>query len=159
MEEEFLERVAQSRNVIAIKESSGDIDRIHLLAREYPPLQLSAGAEDQVLEFFAWGARSWVSVVANFFPKESVGFYETCVLNDDFVTGRKIMSALLPLMYCLEKGGKFLQSVKYACEIMGRPGGPVRAPMQPMKKELRREVLQIVQTANKTLNAILNDKG
>jgi hypothetical protein len=42
---------------------------------------------------------------------------------------------------------------------MGRPGGPVRAPMQPMKKELRREVLQIVQTANKTLNAILNDKG
>ena len=159
MEEEFLERVAQSRNVIAIKESSGDIDRIHLLAREYPQLQLSAGAEDQVLEFFAWGARSWVSVVANFFPKESVGFYETCVLNDDFVTGRKIMSALLPLMYCLEKGGKFLQSVKYACEIMDRPGGPVRSPMQPMKKELRREVLQIVQTANKTLNAILNDKG
>jgi 4-hydroxy-tetrahydrodipicolinate synthase len=66
MEEEFLERVAQSRNVCAIKESSGDIDRIHLLAREYPQLQLSAGAEDQVLEFFAWGARSWVSVVANF---------------------------------------------------------------------------------------------
>ena len=159
MEEEFLERVAQSRNVIAIKESSGDIDRIHLLAREYPQLQLSAGAEDQVLEFFAWGARSWVSVVANFFQKESVGFYKTCVLNDDFVTGRKIISALLPLMYCLEKGGKFLQSVKYACEIMDRPGGPVRSPMQPMKKELRREVLQIVQTANKTLNAILNDKG
>ena len=159
MEEEFLERVAQSRNVCAIKESSGDIDRIHLLAREYPQLQLSAGAEDQVLEFFAWGARSWVSVVANFFPKEAVSFYKTCVLNDDFVTGRKIMSAFLPLMYCLEKGGKFLQSVKYACEIMGRPGGPVRAPMQPMKKELRREVLQIVQTANKTLNAILNDKG
>ena len=159
LEEEFLVRVAQSRNVFAIKESSGDIARIHLLAREYPQLQLSAGAEDLVLEFFAWGARSWVSVVANFFPKEAVGFYKTCVLNDDFVTGRKIMSALLPLMYCLEKGGKFLQSVKYACEIMGRPGGPVRAPMQPMKKELRREVLQIVQTANKTLNAILNDKG
>jgi len=159
MEEEFLERVAQSNNICAIKESSGDIDRIHLLAREYPHLQLSAGAEDQVLEFFAWGARSWVSVVANFFPREAVSFYETCVLNDDFVTGRKIMSAFLPLMYCLEKGGKFLQSVKYACEIMGRPGGPVRPPMQPMKKELRREVFQIVQTAKKTLHAILNDKG
>lgn len=158
MEEEFLERISQSSNFCAIKESSGDIDRIHLLAREYPQLQLSAGAEDQVLEFFAWGARSWVSVVANFFPKEAVSFYETCVLEGDFVTGRKIMSTFLPLMYCLERGGKFLQSVKYACELMGRPGGPVRGPMQPMKKELRREVLQIVQTANKTLNAILNDK-
>ena len=159
MEEEFLERVAQSRNVCAIKESSGDIDRIHMLAREFPQLQLSAGAEDQVLEFFAWGARSWVSVVANFFPKEAVAFYETCVLNDDFVTGRDIMKAFLPLMYCLEKGGKFLQSVKYACEIVGRPGGPTRPPMQAMKKELRREVLQIVQTAQTTLDAILNNKG
>ncbi len=72
------------------KESSGDIDRTHLLAREYPQLQMSAGAEDLVLEFFACGARSWVSVVANFFPKEAVGFYKTCALNDDFVTGRKL---------------------------------------------------------------------
>ncbi|MBT8098246.1 MAG: dihydrodipicolinate synthase family protein [Gammaproteobacteria bacterium] len=158
MEEEFLERVAQSRNFCAIKESSGDIDRIHLLAREFPQLQLSAGAEDQVLEFFAWGARSWVSVVANFFPREAVGFYKTCVVDGDFVTGRKIMSAFLPLMYCLEKGGKFLQSVKYACEIMGRPGGPVRPPLQPMKKELRREVLQIVQTAKTTLQNIYQEK-
>lgn len=155
MGETFLERVAQSKNVVAIKESSGDIDRIHLLAREYPQLQLSAGAEDQVLEFFAWGATSWVSVVANFFPGQAVAFYEACVLRGDFDTGRRIMSALLPLMNCLEKGGKFLQSVKYACELMGRPGGPVRPPMQAMKKELRREVYQIVRTAHTTLNAIL----
>lgn len=159
MEEEFLERVAQSSNVQAIKESSGDIDRIHLLAREFPQLQLSAGAEDQVLEFFAWGARSWVSVVGNFFPREAVAFYETCVVRGDFETGRRIMTALLPLMYCLERGGKFLQSVKYACEIMDRPGGTCRPPMLPMKKELRREVFQIVTTAKSTLRAILNDKG
>jgi len=158
MEETFLERVAHSSNVIAIKESSGDIDRIHLLAREYPQLQLSAGAEDQVLEFFAWGARSWVSVIANFFPREAVGFYEACVVRGDFDTGRRLMSALLPLMYCLEKGGKFLQSVKYACELMDRPGGPVRPPLQPMKKELRREVFQIIQTASTTLPAILDTR-
>jgi 4-hydroxy-tetrahydrodipicolinate synthase len=155
MAEGFLHRVAQSSNVCAIKESSGDVDRIHLLAREYPQLQLSAGAEDQVLEFFAWGARSWVSVVANFFPRAAVRFYETCVVNGDFTLGRQIMSALLPLMYCLERGGKFLQSVKYACEIMNRPGGPVRPPLLPLQKELRREVFQIVNTANRTLNFLL----
>ena len=37
MDEEFLDRVAQSRNVVAIKESAGDVERIHTLAREYPP--------------------------------------------------------------------------------------------------------------------------
>lgn len=155
MEDAFLRRVAQSSNVCAIKESSGDVDRIHMLAREYPQLQLSAGAEDQVLEFFAWGARSWVSVVANFFPLAAVRFYETCVVEGDFAKGRQIMSAFLPLMYCLERGGKFLQSVKYACEIMNRPGGPVRPPMLPMEKELRREVFQIVNTANRTLTNLL----
>ena len=154
--EEFLQRIAQNRNVVAIKESSGNIDRIHMLARDFPQLQLSAGAEDQVLEFFAWGAHSWVSVIANFFPREAVKFYETCVLEGDFVTGRKVMSALLPLMYCLERGGKFLQSVKYACEIMNRPGGPVRPPMQPMEEEFRREVFQIVNTAHGSLSSIFN---
>ncbi len=158
MEEEFLERVAQSSNVVAIKESSGDIDRMHMLAREFPQLQLSAGAEHQVLEFYAWGARSWVSVVANFFPVEARRFHEICVLEGDFATGREIMKALLPLMLCLEMGGKFLQSVKYACELMDRPGGAVRGPLAPMKKELRREVFQIVNTAHSTLQSILADK-
>ena len=153
----FLERIAQSRNFCAIKESSGDINRIHMLAREHTQLQLSAGAEDQALEFFAWGARSWVSVVANFFPREAVRFYERCVIEGDFDCGRKIMSALLPLTNCLEKGDKFLQCVKYACELLGRPGGPVRPPMKPMKKELRREVLQIVETAQSTIGAILKE--
>lgn len=155
MESSFLQRVAQSRNICAIKESSGDLDRIHMLARDYPQLQLAAGAEDQVLEFFAWGARSWVSVVANFFPRAAVRLYEACVVAGDFTKGRQIMSALLPLMYCLERGGRFLQSVKYACEVMNRPGGPVRPPMLPMEKELRREVFQIVNTASCTLAALL----
>jgi 4-hydroxy-tetrahydrodipicolinate synthase len=56
-------------------------------------------------------------------------------------------------------GGKFLQSVKYACELRGRPGGAVRPPLTPMKKELKREVFQIVQTAHTTLQAILAEKG
>ena len=154
MEREFLDRIAGSANFQAIKESSGEIERIQMLAREYPELQLSAGSEDLVLEFFAWGARSWVSVVANFFPREAVRLYETCVLEGNFDKGRRMTSALLPLMICLEKGGKFLQSVKYACELFGRPGGPVRPPFQPMNEELRGELSRIVEAAKTSLQAI-----
>lgn len=157
MEREFLDRIAGSVNFQAIKESSGEIERIQMLAREYPELQLSAGSEDLVLEFFAWGARSWVSVVANFFPREAVRLYEACVLEGDFDKGRGMTSALLPLMICLEKGGKFLQSVKYACELLGRPGGPVRPPFQPMNEELRGELSRIVEAAQTSLRAILEE--
>jgi len=157
MEESFLERVKQNRNFYAIKESSGDIDRVHRLARDFPELQLSAGAEDQALEFFAWGARSWVSVVANFFPREAVRLYELCVLEGDFDRGRQIMSALLPLTTCLEKGDNFLQSVKYACELLGRPGGPVRPPFQPMNNTSRDELSRIVEAARASLQTIIGE--
>ena len=54
MSEEYLDRVGRSPNFCAIKESSGDINRVHLLARDYPHIQLSCGMDDQALEFFVW---------------------------------------------------------------------------------------------------------
>ena len=58
MDEDTLDRLGRSANFCAIKESSGDPNRLHMLAREYPHIQLSCGMDDQALEFFAWGARS-----------------------------------------------------------------------------------------------------
>lgn len=156
--EEFLERVSRSSNIHAIKESSGDLNRIHLLAREYPHLQLSCGADDQALEFFAWGARSWVCAAANFFTIETIAMYKTCVLDGDFTKGRRIMKAMLPLMTVLERGGKFVQCVKYACELDGLPSGAVRLPLRPMKKELKRKLREALISARTTIRQITKEK-
>ena len=156
--QEFLERVSQSANFTGIKESSGDVNRIHLLAREFPHLQLSCGADDQALEFFVWGARSWVSAAANFFAKETIGLYETCVLDKNYDLGLRMMKAMLPVMTVLERGGKFMQCVKYGCELKGLPSGPVRLPLRPMKKELKRKMRDAVLTAQTTLQQLAQEK-
>jgi len=153
---EFLERVGQSPNFRCIKESSGDIDRVHLLAREFPHIALSCGAEDQALEFFAWGATSWVTPMGNFFAEEIVAFYETCTVEKDFDKARRLMCALLPLTTTLESGGKFVQSCKFACEFYGLPAGPVRKPMRPLKKEAARELREVLTTAKSAIHAILS---
>jgi 4-hydroxy-tetrahydrodipicolinate synthase len=153
--EESLQRVGDSRNFCAIKESSGDVNRIHLLACEFPHLQLSCGADDQALEFFAWGARSWVCAAANFIPDETIALYESCVIKGDFVTGRRIMKALLPLMTVLERSGQLAQCVKYAMELDGLPGGAVRLPLRPMKKELKRTLREALETARTSVHRIL----
>ena len=70
MGEAFLGRVGRSANVCAIKQFSGDINRVHLLARDDPHIQMSCGMDDQALEFFAWGARSWICGGSNFLPAE-----------------------------------------------------------------------------------------
>lgn len=79
MGEEFLDRVGRSRNFCAIKESSGDINRVHLLARDYLHIQMSCGMDDQALEFFAWGAQSWVCGGSNFLPAEHIALWRACV--------------------------------------------------------------------------------
>ena len=66
---ECLDLIADRSNIVAIKESSGDVNRIHQLTLNYPQIQLSAGAEDQVLEFFVWGAQSWVLRLCQYFPE------------------------------------------------------------------------------------------
>ncbi|SIS90113.1 dihydrodipicolinate synthase family protein [Paracoccus saliphilus] len=154
MGQEFLDRVGRSRNVIGIKESSGDINRVHLLARDYPHIQMSCGMDDQALEFFAWGARSWICAGSNFLPEEHVFLYETCVLNGDFNKGRRIMSAMMPLMRVLEQGGKFIQCVKHGVEMAGLRAGPMRPPLRGLNKDEKRELEQVVRVLKTTIAAI-----
>jgi len=93
MDEETLDRLGRSANFCGIKESSGDINRLHLIARDYPHLGLLCGMDDQALEFFAWGAKGWVCAGSNFAPEAHVALYRACVVEGDFTKGRAIMSA------------------------------------------------------------------
>ena len=154
MGEEFLDRVGRSRNFCAIKESSGDINRLHLLARDYPHIQASCGMDDQALEFFAWGAQSWICAGSNFLPEEHIYLYETCVLQGDFAKGRRIMSAMLPLMRVLEQGGKFIQCIKQGIETTGLKAGPLRPPLKGLNKDEKRTLEQVIRTLKTTIAAI-----
>lgn len=157
MGEEFLDRVGRSNNFCAIKESSGDINRLHLLARDYPHIQLSCGMDDQALEYFAWGARSWVCAGSNFLPEEHLALYRACVLEGDFNKGRRIMSAMMPLMRVLEQGGKFIQSVKHGVTLSGRFSGVCRKPLRGLNKDEKRELEQVVRTLKTTIANILSE--
>jgi 4-hydroxy-tetrahydrodipicolinate synthase len=158
MGEEFLDRVGRSRNFCAIKESSGDINRVHLLARDYPHIQLSCGMDDQALEFFAWGARSWVCGGSNFLPAEHRALWQACAVEGDFARGRRIMAALLPLMRLLEQGGKFVQCIKHGCAMMGRYAGPPRPPLKPLNAEDKRRLEQVVRVLKTTIARIEAEK-
>ena len=155
MGRDFLDRVGRSRNVIGIKESSGDINRLHLLARDYPHIQLSCGMDDQALEFFAWGATSWICAGSNFLPAEHIALYETCVVKGDFAKGRRIMSAMLPLMRVLEQGGKFIQCVKHGVETTGVRAGAMRPPLKGLGKDDKRELEQVIRTLKVAVAAIV----
>ena len=158
MGEEFLDRVCRSRNFCGIKESSGDINRVHLLARDYPHIQMGCGMDDQALEFFAWGAPFWVCGGSNFLPEEHIALYEACVIEGNFAKGRRIMSAMMPLMRVLEQGGKFIQTIKYGVTLNGIDAGAMRAPLKGLNKDDKRALEQVVRVLKRTIADIRAEK-
>lgn len=155
MDEETLDRLGKSPNFCAIKESSGDPDRLHMLAHDYSHIQLACGMDDQALEFFAWGARSWVCAGSNFAPEAHIALYRACAIEGDFTKGRLIMSAMMPLMRVLEQGGKFVQCIKYGLTLRGIETGPPRKPLQPLDKEDKQQLSDVIRTMNNTLNRLV----
>ncbi len=154
MDEDFLNRVGQSPNFKAIKESSGDVNRLHLLARRYPHIALSCGMDDQALEFFAWGAKSWVCAASNFAMSAHRALFNACVIDGNFSKGRRIMSAMLPLLEVLEQGGKFLQNVKHGTALRGLPAGLPRLPLKPLNKDEKRALAEVIATMNTAISRI-----
>ena len=159
MDAECLDRLGRSSNFRAIKESSGDPNRLHMLARDYPHIALSCGMDDQALEFFAWGARSWVCAGSNFAPQAHIALYEACAVRGDFAAGRRIMSAMLPLMAVLEQGGKFVQCIKHGLTLRGIDAGPPRRPLQPLNKDEKRELAEVIGTMDRAIGAILAERA
>lgn len=153
MGETYFTEVSRSPNVIAIKESSGDMNNLHLLACKFPNIALSCGWDDLALEFFAWGARSWVCAGSNFIPAEHVALYQASVIEKDFDKGRKIMAAMMPLMHFLD-AGKFVQSIKYGCDLNGLNTGPARAPLQNLDESEKAQLKNVINEVKRNVAAV-----
>lgn len=143
MGKDYFTRVSASKNVVAIKESSGDLGQLHMLARHFPNIALSCGWDDLALEFFAWGAPSWVCAGSNFLPAEHIALYEACAIDGDFAKGRRIMSAMMPLMNDLDEGN-FVQKIKYGAELEGLRAGNPRLPLLPLGDEDKARFAEVV---------------
>lgn len=133
---DYIDALKSRPNFQSIKESTGSVERMHRLINEYSEqLQVGCGMDDQILEFFAWGARCWVGGASNFCGAQHVALYQKCVVEKDMVAGRALAAKFLPLLALLEQGGKFCQYVKYGCELSGLPVGNTRRPLLPLNQD------------------------
>jgi len=127
--------------VIGIKESSGSVLRAVEIGNTYKDnYQLSCGSDDVAFDFFMWGASSWICGPANCFPDQICDFYRK-FSSGDLTGAQNVMRSLFPVMASMEEG-KFIQKVKYGCELAGFKPGNARMPLQPLtvaeKSEFRK---------------------
>lgn len=128
---EALDALADNPHIIGIKESSGVMQRaIGISTRYAGRIQLVSGSDDIAWDFMHWGADSWICGPANCMAKP------VCEMDAAFRAGnharaKEIMQAIWPAMNVLESG-KFVQKLKYGCELQGNPVGECRMPFGPL---------------------------
>jgi 1-pyrroline-4-hydroxy-2-carboxylate deaminase len=144
-----LERLADTANIVAIKESAPDsrrfTDIINAFGERYV---LFAGLDDVAFEALTLGAKGWVSGLTNAFPVESLLLY-AALRNGDLEIARRIYRWFMPLLH-LDSEHDLVQSIKLAEQIMGRGSERVRPPRLPLSGQRRAAVTAMIERARDT---------
>lgn len=131
---EVLDALADHPRVIGIKESSGSLQRAIGIATRYAGrIQLVSGSDDIALDFMFWGADSWICGPANCMA-QAVCDLDRTYRSGDLIKAKAQMATLYTAMNILESG-KFVQKLKYGCELQGVPVGECRMPLGALTAE------------------------
>ncbi|WFU11787.1 4-hydroxy-tetrahydrodipicolinate synthase (plasmid) [Rhizobium sp. CB3090] len=135
---ELMDHFADNPRVIGIKESSGVLQRaIDIASRYEGKIQLVSGSDDIALDFMFWGAESWICGPSNCMAKACCDLDRT-YKSGDIAKAREMMKTIYRAMNILESG-KFVQKIKYGCELQGLSVGECRAPLGPLTDDEKAE--------------------
>ncbi len=131
IELESVYELAKVKNIVGIKESSGNFSRVVAMVNaNLPDFQVVCGCDDQAADFLFWGVRSWISGGANVFPAEQVQMLKAAE-QGDWDSVRRMMASMLPAIAAMESGN-YNQKAKLGCVRHGIDVGSVRLPLLPV---------------------------
>ena len=150
---EMFKELADQENLVAIKESSGDVRRItdiiNAVGERYV---LFAGVDDLALECAMLGATGWIAGIGLAFPAENQRLWEL-MLAGEWTKARELYRWYTPLLH-LDVGTKFVQNIKLAIQEVGLGTEWVRLPRLGLTGEAREKVLAIIHKGLETRPAL-----
>jgi dihydrodipicolinate synthase/N-acetylneuraminate lyase len=130
-------------NLVAVKESSGDIRRVTALrALLGDRLALFVGIDDLVLEGVQAGAVGWIAGLADALPAESVRLFDLATAGRR-EEARALYDWFLPLLR-LDTVPKFVQLIKLVQQETGLGSEVVRPPRLTLAGAEREEALRTI---------------
>lgn len=124
--------IAAARNVVAIKEASGNISQVAKLAKlTKGAIDIYSGNDDQIIPILSLGGKGVISVLSNVAPKQTHDIVAE-YLNGNVEKARQLQLEALDLCDAL-----FCEvnpiPVKTALNLMGKNVGPLRMPLTEME--------------------------
>jgi 1-pyrroline-4-hydroxy-2-carboxylate deaminase len=142
---ELLASIAEIDGIVAVKEFSGDVRRLHRIRELAPQLDVLAGADDVLLELVMLGSPGWIAGLPNALPAASVRLYSLAVAGS-FDEALALYQRLHPI-FRWDSRPEFIQAIKLAMEIAGRYGGPCRPPRLPLPADQAAQVRKDAEVA------------
>lgn len=136
--------LAKNPGIIAIKESSGNFSHaLRLMQANFTDFEVVCGCDDQPVDFFFWGSKSWISGAANVLPEEQVALFNA-TQKEDWNEARAIMSKIYPAIHSMESAN-YNQKAKLGCLKGQASVGTVRLPLVDMASAEKQEFLSLLQ--------------
>ncbi|MDX1935384.1 MAG: dihydrodipicolinate synthase family protein [Capsulimonadales bacterium] len=140
---EMFDELSDEMNLVAIKESSGNVRRItDIINRVGDRYRIFTGVDDLVLESVLLGAEGWIAGVGLAFPKENQYLWDL-MMAGRWDEARTLYRWFTPLLH-LDTPIKFVQYIKLMIQECGLGAEWVRAPRLPIEGDEREAVLSVI---------------
>lgn len=138
---EVISKLLEIPNVTMVKESTGDVNRMHRLVQlAGEQVAFYNGSNPLALAAFVAGARGWCTAAPHLIPELNVQLYEA-IERKELDRARTLFYRQLPLLQFIVKHG-LPRAISAGLELTGTQVGPLRAPLLPLEapqvEELRR---------------------
>jgi 4-hydroxy-2-oxoglutarate aldolase len=143
IEADLVARLAEHPNIIGIKESSGNVQRVgEIIAAAPEKFQVVVGSADTLYASLTLGAVGGVLALADCLPELCIELHRA-VAADQTANARELHKRILPASNkIVRKLG--IPAVKHAMDHRGYYGGPVRGPLMPLNASQKHEVEAVV---------------
>ena len=130
----LLKRLLEIPNVTMIKESTGDVQRMHYLRNELgEDVAFYNGSNPLALAAFAAGATGWCTAAANLIPELNIALYNAVQQNDLNKARDLFYQQTELLQFIVAKG--LPRAIKAGLNLLGQNGGHLRSPLKPLTAE------------------------
>ena len=148
----LLKRLLEIPNVTMIKESTGDVQRMHYLRKELgEEVAFFNGSNPLALAAFAAGAVGWCTAAPNLIPELNLNLFKAIENNDLGAAQDTFYKQVKLLKFIVDKG--LPRAIKAGLMLLGEDGGSLRSPLKQLSEKEIKALASLLEDCGKEVHS------